>query len=95
MYEPKQLTLTSVGLIDAVHLRLELEPSGWALFIIHRHEHGGWTDCDADTYTELTLDEAMDVIDATAHVWGHADSGYPGGNDFVRDCTSPLYVTRD
>lgn len=67
----EQLALTSEGAIGAVHVRLELEPGGWVLWIMHRHVGGKFTDCRPDEYEALSFGEAMDVLEATVLTFGH------------------------
>lgn len=73
-----QLTLTSTGPIDRVHLRLERSMHGWALHLLHAHEYGPMGECGPDVYEGLSLGEALDVIDATVSLYGHATSTVHG-----------------
>lgn len=48
---------------------LNLGPTGWRLFLRHRHFSGGWDSCSVDEYECLTIGELLDVLQATQDSW--------------------------
>jgi len=63
--------LTSYCPVDGVLLRLEQSSAGWTLWIRHRHQAGSFSDCRAEEFDQLTLEEALDIVDATIWMAGH------------------------
>lgn len=49
--------------------RMELNYSGWSLWIRHRHYGGLFTDCPTDEFDSLTHNELCDVLEAITSEW--------------------------
>lgn len=60
-----QLSLTSYQPIVGALVELSQDFMGWRLAIRHRHYSGRFGECEPTVFEELTLGEALDVIDAT------------------------------
>lgn len=61
------MRLTSALPIDSAIIDLSLDTYGWRLIVRHRHQGGLYSDCSIDHFTDLGLDEALDVIASVMH----------------------------
>jgi hypothetical protein len=48
---------------------LSLERGGWRLCLRHRHSSGSWSDCSVAHFSDLTLNELVDVLTSLVDSW--------------------------
>lgn len=68
--------LLAHGPVVTLYFECSERSDGWFILARHRHYGGRVHDCPHETFTQLTLGEAADVIDAVMWTFssGNADS---------------------